>query len=38
MLIEAPDISLGCMTEPGVQNWVIGLIRSKSWLASDLWE
>ena len=27
-LIEAPDISLGCDTVPGQQNWVLGLSRS----------
>ena len=27
-LIEAPDLTLGCLTKPGVQNWVLGLLRS----------
>lgn len=28
MLIEAPDISLGCLTAVGQQNWVLGLLRA----------
>jgi hypothetical protein len=36
MLIEAPDRSLGCLG-PG-QNWVLGLSRAKSFLASGQWE
>ena len=36
MLIEAPDKSLGCLG-PG-QNWVLGLSRAKSFLASGQWE
>ena len=28
MIIESPDISLTCDGTPGVQNWVIGLVRS----------
>ena len=27
-IIEAPDITLGCLTTPGVQNWVLGLLRA----------
>lgn len=38
MIIEAPDLSLGCDTTPGVQNWVIGLVRSQTWAQSDKWE
>lgn len=29
-LIEAPDLSLGCLQTPGQQNWVLGLLRSSS--------
>lgn len=38
MIIEAPDLSLGCDVRPGVQNWVIGLVRSKTWAQTDKWE
>eukprot|EP00051_Salpingoeca_urceolata_P009380 m.114110 g.114110 ORF g.114110 m.114110 type:complete len:569 (-) comp16278_c0_seq2:25-1731(-) len=38
-LIEAPDLSLGCLTTPGKQNWVLGLLRSKSLAApSGQWQ
>lgn len=37
-LIEAPDITLGCLTKPGVQNWVLGLVRAKSFLPSPQWQ
>lgn len=37
-LIEAPDITLGCETKPGVQNWVLGLLRSQTFKASGEWQ
>ena len=37
-LIEAPDITLGCLTKPGVQNWVLGLVRAQSFLPSPKWQ
>ena len=38
-LIEAPDLTLGCETAPGVQNWVLGLSRAPAFefLATGLW-
>ena len=38
MLIEAPDVNLGCHPEPGVQNWVLGLLRSKTFSRAGTWE
>lgn len=39
MLIEAPDITLGCLTTPGQQNWVLGLLRAPSFTyPSGTWE
>ena len=38
MLIEAPDRSLGCEPKPGVQNWVLGLLRSRSFSRAGTWE
>ena len=35
-LIEAPDISLGCKGKG--QNWVLGLLRSKTFSATGTWE
>eukprot|EP01012_Entosiphon_sulcatum_P036782 TRINITY_DN4698_c0_g1_i2.p1 TRINITY_DN4698_c0_g1~~TRINITY_DN4698_c0_g1_i2.p1 ORF type:complete len:385 (+),score=32.69 TRINITY_DN4698_c0_g1_i2:22-1176(+) len=37
-LIEAPDISLGCYTTPGKQNWVLGLLRSSTFAPTGQWE
>jgi len=37
-LIEAPDISLICLTTEGVQNWVLGLLRSPALSPSGQWE
>jgi len=36
-LIEAPDITLGCLGTPGQQNWVLGLSRAKSFVPSPQW-
>lgn len=36
-LIEAPDISLGCLTTPGQQNWVLGLLRSPTFRPTLGW-
>ena len=36
-LIEAPDRSLACFTSPGEQNWVLGLLRSETWLPAGRW-
>lgn len=40
MVIEAPDISLGCLTQPGQQNWVLGLLRAPAaaFLATKQWQ
>jgi hypothetical protein len=39
MLIEAPDITLGCLTTPGQQNWPLGLLRSPTFaLPTGQWE
>jgi hypothetical protein len=39
-LIEAPDISLGCLTTPGEQNWVLGLLRAPAgeFLPTGMWQ
>lgn len=37
-LIEAPDVSLSCLTTIGQQNWVLGLMRSPFWAPSGSWE
>jgi len=39
-LIEAPDITLGCETTIGVQNWVLGLSRAPrgAFLATGQWQ
>eukprot|EP01113_Clastostelium_recurvatum_P044245 TRINITY_DN7451_c1_g1_i1.p1 TRINITY_DN7451_c1_g1~~TRINITY_DN7451_c1_g1_i1.p1 ORF type:complete len:525 (+),score=77.20 TRINITY_DN7451_c1_g1_i1:11-1585(+) len=37
-LIEAPDIELGCIITLGVQNWVLGLVRSPYMAPSGQWE
>eukprot|EP01116_Phalansterium_solitarium_P006220 TRINITY_DN18525_c0_g1_i1.p1 TRINITY_DN18525_c0_g1~~TRINITY_DN18525_c0_g1_i1.p1 ORF type:complete len:544 (+),score=170.09 TRINITY_DN18525_c0_g1_i1:155-1786(+) len=38
-LIEAPDLSLACLTTPGEQNWVYGLLRSPTMYApSGQWQ
>ena len=36
MLIEAPDISLGCLGAG--QNWVLGLLRSQTFSKAGTWE
>lgn len=36
-LIEAPDITLGCLTQPGQQNWVLGLSRAPALLPTGQW-
>lgn len=36
-LIEAPDITLGCLTQPGAQNWVLGLSRAPALLPTGQW-
>jgi hypothetical protein len=36
-LIEAPDLSLGCITTPGTQNWVLGLLRAPDFFQSGQW-
>jgi hypothetical protein len=39
MLIEAPDITLGCLTTPGQQNWPLGLLRSPTFsFPTGQWE
>src|SRR5690349_18138593 len=39
MLIEAPDITLGCLTTPGQQNWPLGLLRSPTFaFTTGQWE
>lgn len=40
MVIEAPDVSLGCITTPGQQNWVLGILRSPAgtFLPTGQWE
>ena len=37
-LIEAPDVNLGCHTKEGEQNWVLGLLRSKTFSKAGTWE
>ena len=39
-LIEAPDLTLGCETTPGTQNWVLGLSRAPrgAWLPTGQWQ
>jgi len=38
-LIESPDISLACLTEYNVQNWVLGLLRAPNlYFYSGQWE
>jgi hypothetical protein len=36
-LIEAPDISLGCLITLNTQNWVLGLLRAPDFLPSGKW-
>jgi hypothetical protein len=37
-LIEAPDLTLGCLTTPGQQNWVLGLLRAPALLPTGAWQ
>lgn len=37
-LIEAPDITLACITTTGVQNWVLGILRAPYFAPTGSWE
>ncbi len=37
-LLEAPDKTLGCLTDEGVQNWVLGLLRAPVFLPTKRWQ